>query len=118
VGNFRDLDAWRTARELALLSTKAAAALPAEQRFALADQWRRAAYSVVLNIAEGAGRRSPKEFCRYLNYALGSLDELEAIIDLVRGMERLPEGTIGELEIQRSTCARLVQGLLRAISRS
>jgi four helix bundle protein len=116
VGNFRNLEAWRTARELALLSTRASAALPTEQRFALADQWRRAAYSVVLNIAEGAGRRSPKEFCRYLNYALGSLDELEAILDLVGGMERLTEPTIRDLEIKRATCARLVQGLLRAIS--
>jgi four helix bundle protein len=116
VGNFRDLEAWRTAREFALLTTKASATLPVEHRFALADQWRRASYSVVLNIAEGAGRRSPREFSRYLTYALGSLDELEAILDLVRGMECLPEATIRELEVKRGTCARLVRGLLRAIS--
>src|SRR2546425_6515592 len=42
------------------ISKSAIARLPIQERFALADQWRRASYSVVLNIAEGASRRGTK----------------------------------------------------------
>src|SRR5712691_3500836 len=83
MGDFRDLKAWQHARTLAVLSKTAIARLPIQERFALADQWRRASYSVVLNIAEGASRRGTKEFRRYLDIARSSLHEVEAIIELV-----------------------------------
>ena len=46
-------------------------------------QWRRAAYSVPLNIAEGAGQSSRRQFGRYLNIAKGSLYELQGLLELV-----------------------------------
>jgi four helix bundle protein len=82
MGDFRNLRAWREAKTLVLLSGKAIRKLPSDERFALGDQWRRAAYSVALNIAEGASRRGPREFRRYLDIARGSLHEVEAIIEL------------------------------------
>jgi four helix bundle protein len=53
------------------------ARLPAEERFGLQAQMRRAAVSVVSNIAEGAGRSSTADFCRFIAISLGSLSELE-----------------------------------------
>jgi four helix bundle protein len=50
----------------------------------LADQWRRASTSVVLNLAEGVTRKGSKEFRRFADIARGSLHEVEAIIDLVQ----------------------------------
>lgn len=63
----------------ALLSSSAIRHLPLDERFALAAQWRRAAYSVVLNLAEGAARPNRGNFRRHVDIARGSLDELEAI---------------------------------------
>ncbi len=48
----------------------------------LADQMKRAALSIILNIAEGAGKRSDKDFNRYLENALGSVSELGAAFDV------------------------------------
>jgi four helix bundle protein len=90
--------------------------MPIEERFQLSDQCRRAVRSVALNIAEGASRKGPRQFRRYLDYAIGSLDELEAIFDLVDGLGYLPEPQLKALKLRRANCARMVFGLLRKMS--
>src|SRR2546427_13002676 len=89
MGHFKDLKAWQHARSLAVLSKAAIAQLPESEREGLADQWKRASYSVVLNIAEGASRRGTKEFRRFLDITRGSLHEIEEIIDLALALEYL-----------------------------
>ena len=113
MGHFKDLKAWQHARRLAVLSKPFIARLPATERDALADQWRRASYSVVLNIAEGAGRKGTREFRRFLDTARSSLHEIEAILDLVIGQEYFREDELREIESVRAECARTVYGLLR-----
>src|SRR5438309_11038870 len=112
MGDFKKLRAWQEARSLAVLSRVAIAKLPADERYALGDQWRRAAYSVALNIAEGASRRGPKEFRRFLDIARSSLHELEAIIELVSTLGYLPEQALSDVRCTRANCARMVYGLL------
>ena len=48
----------------------------------LKDQLTRASSSVVLNLAEGAGRHTPADQCKFFHIALGSLRECQAILDL------------------------------------
>ena len=68
MGDFRKLRAWQEAVTLAVRSRDAITKLPSAERFALGDQWRRTAYSVALNIAEGASRRGPREFRRAVSW--------------------------------------------------
>ena len=51
--------------------------MPVEEKFALANQSRRSVYSIPMNIAEGCGKTSDKDFVNYLDNALGSAHELE-----------------------------------------
>ena len=89
--------------------------MPSEERFALAAQWRRAAYSVVLNLAEGAARPHRGNFLRHVDIARGSLDELESILDLAEALEYLPKAELRSLRVSRSNCARMVAGLMRRL---
>lgn len=116
MGDFKNLRAWREAKKLAVLSKLAIAKLPKEERFALGDQWRRAVYSVGLNLAEGASRRGPREFRKYLDTARASLHELEAVFELVSAQEYLTELELRDLRLTRANCARMVYGLLRKMS--
>jgi len=85
MGDFRRLVAWQEAKRLTLLSRDAILKLPPLETFALGAQWRRAAYSVPLNIAEGASQSSSRQFRRNLEIAKGSLDELQAVLELAQG---------------------------------
>jgi four helix bundle protein len=113
MGDFKTLRAWQEAKALVIASRNAIRGMPVEERFLLSDQWRRAVRSVALNIAEGASRKGPRQFRRYLDYAVGSLDELEAILELVTALEYLPEEMMKDLKLMRANCARMVFGLMR-----
>jgi len=115
VGDFRKLLAWQEAKRFSLLSHKAIALLPAHERYALGAQWRRAAYSVALNIAEGAGQPGRHQFKRYLTIAMGSLDELQAVLELAEGLGYLERQMVTELQLSRAHCARLVIGLRNSL---
>lgn len=58
--------------------------LPREYRFEIGSQMMRSALSVILNIAEGSGKGSDKEFNRFLDISLGSLFEVVASMDTLR----------------------------------
>jgi four helix bundle protein len=51
--------------------------MPPEEKFALTNQIRRSPYSIPLNIVEGCGKNSDKDFAHYLDNALGSAHEVE-----------------------------------------
>ena len=63
--------------------------------FYLANQLKRATLSVILNIAEGSGKESEKDFRRYLMNALGSINEAAACLDVACG-----EGLIDQKRFQ------------------
>jgi len=117
MGDFRRLRAWKEAQRLAILSRDLIRVLPRVEVFSIGAQWRRAADSVVLNIAEGASQSSPRQFRRYLEIAKGSLDELDAVFELVQGFHYLSPGKLREVRLARTHCIRLVAALSRSISR-
>jgi four helix bundle protein len=87
VKSFRDLLVWQKGIEL----TKAVYCLtqkfPAEEKFGLVSQLRRAAVSIPSNIAEGQARRSSAEFSQFISISLGSLAELETQLILASELE-------------------------------
>jgi four helix bundle protein len=76
------LDVYRLAVEYTAESFRAAQGLSGLHRHAR-DQWLRAAQSIPLNIAEGNGKRSPKDRARFLDVARGSALEVDAIQDVL-----------------------------------
>ncbi|MEI6562516.1 MAG: four helix bundle protein [Verrucomicrobiota bacterium] len=74
--NFEKLDVWKKGIDLADLIYSLTRCFPAEEKFGLTNQMRRAAVSVSSNIAEGSSRGSRLDFARFLEIAEGSLFEV------------------------------------------
>jgi four helix bundle protein len=112
----KSLKAWHHAFRLSVECAEAADAFPAIERFNLADQLRRAGYSPVLNIAEGASRYGRREFRRFLDTARSSLDEVETILEIAIARGYIDADHGRQLKAIRDETARTVYGLLRAVS--
>ena len=76
------LEVWQDAMNLVVETYRLCTRFPESERFALAQQMRRAAVSVPSNIAEGAARRSTQEYLRFLSIARGSLSELDTQVSI------------------------------------
>ena len=70
--DFRKLDVWAKAHALALGVYRVTSIFPAEERYGLISQMRRACASIPTNIAEGCGRNSDAELSRFLQISMGS----------------------------------------------
>lgn len=108
--DFRKLEVWRKAHELALGVYRATQDFPGEERYGLTSQARRAAVSVVANIAEGCGRDGDADRARLLQIAFGSASEVECLLMLSRDPGYLPASDyqgIGEgvVEVKRMLAA-------------
>jgi len=113
VAPYQSLKAWQHAQRLAVECARAAKAFPDYEQDALADQLRRACYTVVLNIAEGSAKRGSREYRRYLDTANGSLAEVETALGIARELEYLQPAEFGRLEALATETGKTLFGLLR-----
>ena len=90
--SYRDLIVWQKAKSLAVPVYQQTEALPKAETYGLTSQLRRAAISIVSNIAEGQGRLTSGEFQQFLGHSRGSLLELEPNLrSLVNWVFRMPK---------------------------
>ncbi len=82
VHDYRKLTVWRDARSLVGDIYRLTGSFPPSEGFGLTAQMRRAAVSIVSNVAEGAGRSGQMDFARFVSMAIGSTCELEAQLDV------------------------------------
>ena len=86
--DYKKLDVWKKSHLLTKQIYKTILPImPTEERFALTNQLRRSAYSIPLNIVEGCGKNSDKDFTHYLDNALGSAHEVEYTCFLIYDLE-------------------------------
>ena len=93
--SYQDLAVWKRAMKLTKEVYQVTRNFPADERFGLTNQIRRAAVSVSSNIAEGSGRNSDKDFGHFLEQAYGSLMEVASTFFLA-----LDEGYVSEKELE------------------
>jgi four helix bundle protein len=115
---YEKFDAWKAAHELALEVYRITDRWPACERYQLTSQVRRAALSIPTNIAEGAAKRGPPEFRRYLDIARGSLSELTYLLHFSKDRGLIDYEAIRRLDELRNRTGRLTWGLYSALGRS
>ena len=84
--------------------------LPEDEKFGLISQIKRAAVSVVSNIAEGSGRSSDKDFIRFLDIANGSAFELEAQFYLSFDLDFIKEDILNNFLEKITEVQKLIYG--------
>nr|WP_317632061.1 four helix bundle protein [uncultured Flavobacterium sp.] len=84
--DYKKYTIWEKSHLLVLDIYKTTKLFPKDELFGLISQMRRSSSSIPTNIAEGAGRKGDKEFCRFLYIAYGSANELEYQIILSKDL--------------------------------
>jgi four helix bundle protein len=105
------LEAWSLAMDFVVEVYRATEMFPKEEKFGLTSQIRRAAVSIPANIAEGAARRSDKEFIHFLSNAQGSASELDTELMIAQRLGYITDGRIIELRTSLDKIGRLITGL-------
>ena len=90
---------------------------PKEEKFGLTSQLRRAAVSIPANIAEGAARKSPKEFAYFLSNAQGSASEVETELLIAHRLGFLPAEKYQILRGSLNEIGRMITGLSQHLQR-
>lgn len=103
------LRTWQLAKILAKRVYEVTGSFPSTERFGLVDQQRRAAVSVMSNLAEGSGRTNARDQAHFSQMAYGSLMETDAQLQLSVDLGYLSELDYKELR-------RAIQELSSAIS--
>ncbi len=109
---FHSLHVYRVAREFAIKAGDIADHLP-RGRAKLADQLRRAADSTLLNIGEGAARRSPRDKAHRYTIAQAECTECAAALELIE-LRRLasPHAVLQTLHLAAQVC-RMLEKLIQ-----
>jgi four helix bundle protein len=107
---FQDLLVWQKAHELTLDVYRFTRAYPVDERFGLTSQTRRSAASVPGNISEGCGKRTLPQLRASLDFAGGSLSELEYWFILGRDLRYMPPDLFRARNDQLNEVRRLLLG--------
>ena len=117
ISGYRNLIVWIEAKNLTVLVYRLTENFPRSEDFALKGQMRRAAVSVMSQIAEGWLRRSKKDKLHYLEIAEGSLLELESHGEIVKAIGYWDDDKYKEFDNQRVKATYLLYRYKTAISR-
>ncbi len=108
---FEKLLVWQKAVDFAKDVYSATSSFPKDEIFGITSQLRRASVSVSLNIAEGAGRTSKKEFKHFLAIAYGSVCETVTILKICSELSYIRETQYGKLYSTTEEIGRMISGL-------
>jgi four helix bundle protein len=111
------LHSWKACDDLARMLYTATTAFPSDARYGLTSQLRRAAGYSAATIGEGSALRGPRQLCRHLNIALGSLAEVAYLLRLARDLGYLGTEHYAGLSAQRARAGLLTWKLYRSLSR-
>ena len=98
MAGYKDLIVWQKTKNFCVGIYKLTAEFPSEERFGLVSQLRRAAVSILSNIAEGSERRTRKDQNQFYAVASGSAAEVEAQLSLCEVLYPHLQGQIKGLE--------------------
>ena len=116
--NFRNLNIWKNGIDLVKEIYQISALLPVEEKYGLKSQICRAVVSVPSNIAEGCSRTSEIEYKRFLEFAIGSLFELETQLIIIQELKLIVGDKIQQIIELIHTEQKMINNLISKIKQS
>lgn len=110
---FERLKVWQLSHKLALEIYQITAKFPAEERYGLSSQLRRAAVAIPTNIAEGNARNHRREYLQFCYVARGSVAEVKSLIRFSCDLGYLPQGRYAELLKEYEFLGAFLQKFIR-----
>jgi len=112
--SFEDLNVWKKSHDMVLNIYRLTRSFPADEKYGLVGQMRRSAVSVCANIVEG-GKKSTKDYLRFLEIARGSLEETKYYILLSRDLEYIGKDEFTYLDAACDEIGKMLYGFSRSI---
>ena len=109
---------WEKSQQLTLDIYRNTTSFPKEEQFGLISQIKRSSSSIPTNIAEGCGRNSDKDFCRFLYIAFGSANELEYQILLSSDLKFIELENAQKLLLQIEEVKKMLNGLITKLNKA
>lgn len=111
---FRTFKVYQEAKKLHKVVVKVANGFPSKFYY-LADQMKRSSLSVILNIAEGSAKRSDKDFNRYLENSMGSVNEIVSCLEVSLDNNLLSKNIFDDLEQRYGIVVKQLGGFSRSL---
>ena len=114
VFGYRKLIAYQKSKEVVKKTYNLLKKFPAEERYAICDQLRRASISITSNVAEGINRFSVKEKSHFIEMAYGSLMEVSSQFEIAEELGYITADERMSIDLLIEEDARLLSGLLNS----
>jgi four helix bundle protein len=111
----KDLKIWQRSVALVTRVYEITEKFPKSEMWGLSNQIRRASVSVPSNIAEGSGRKSPKELIQFLHIASGSLAELETQLIIAQNLGYVNTGDFSVIDQEIHEIIRMTAAMSKSI---
>lgn len=112
---FRELEVWKKSHELVLNIHVITGSFPANEKYRLTDQLVRACMSIAMNIAEGSGRRTRKDFIHFLVMSRGSVEECKYLVILSKDLHLINQETFNHLTNELESISRMLNALIKSL---
>jgi four helix bundle protein len=110
-----ELDVFRLSHSLTLEIYRITKSFPEEEKFGLISQMRKAAYSIPMNLMEGAHRLSSKEYRQFIGIARGSAGEIKYQLLLVRDLDYISENEYSDLTPKYERVSQMLTKLAKSL---
>jgi len=117
INRAQDMDVFKLSHSLTIEIYKLTEKFPPEEKFGLSSQMRRSAYSIPVNIVEGASRLGTKEYRQFVGIARGSSGEISYQLLLSRDLGYISEQGYTSLKERYDRVARMLTGLIKTLKR-
>jgi four helix bundle protein len=117
VRDFQDLIVWQKAVDLIVEIYRATRHFPADERFQISGQLRKAAVSIASNIAEGNGRGTTRDYVNFLTMSRGSLQEVRSLLIVSQRLELISGSSVTGLFDRLDEIGKMLSALRTSLSR-